>query len=137
VYGAGMVIPLVIIAAVWQRSGNRGRRLLQGRTFTVFGRRFHTTSVLTGTLIITVGVVFWFTNGLVSMPSLVPTDVQAWSQRQSALLGDPLVDVAGIVILAALALSVWAFRRRRTGHDRPSTDLGIKATTVRRQDADP
>lgn len=113
VYGAGMVVPLVIIAALWERLGARGRRLLRGRAITVFGRQLHTTSLITGLLIIGVGLLFWFTNGLVSLPSLVPTSVQAWAQEQGAVFASPVFDVLGIVALAGIVLWVWAVARRR------------------------
>lgn len=122
VYGLGMVVPLVVIAMLWQRMGDRGRKVLRGRTFTVFGRDFHTTSVFTGTMIIAVGALFWFTNGLVTMPALIPTDVQAWIQERSALLADPVVDIIAIVVLAALALAIWGLRsRRRVREEREHT----------------
>ena len=38
VYGAGMVVPLLLLAALWGRIGVRTRALLRGRTFTVYVR---------------------------------------------------------------------------------------------------
>lgn len=115
VYGAGMVVPLILIAALWRRMSDRSRRMLRGRRpFTVLGREFHTTSVITGVLIIAVGVLFWLTNGLVTMPALIPTDVQAWIQERSALLADPVFDIIAVLVLAGVALTVWALRQRRT-----------------------
>lgn len=112
-YGAGMVVPLIAIAALWRRLGSRGRHLLRGRTFTVGPREFHTTTVITGGLIVAVGVVFWLTNGLVGLPSMMPTDVQTWIQEGSGLLADPLVDVMVVVALAGIAVTGWAVVRRR------------------------
>ncbi|MFK4760130.1 cytochrome c biogenesis CcdA family protein [Microbacterium sp. ZW T5_45] len=114
VYGAGMVVPLVVIAAVWQRLGARGRGMLRGRTFHVHGREFHTTSVITGLLIAGVGVLFWFTNGLVSLPSPVPTDLLSWLQVRGELLADPVFDIIAILALTVLALVGWALARRRS-----------------------
>lgn len=113
VYGAGMVVPLMVIAALWQKLGARGQRFLRGRTVTMFGRQLHTISLITGFLIIGVGLLFWFTNGLVSMPSLVPTDVQAWAQTQSAALSNPAFDIIAIVALAGIALVAWVMARRK------------------------
>lgn len=113
VYSAGMVVPLMALAAVWGRLGPRGRKLLRGRGFTVFGRELHSTSVITGLLIAGVGLLFWFTNGLVSMPSLLPTSAQSWLQGQTALLAHPLIDVGVILLLAATALTAWTLGRRR------------------------
>lgn len=112
VYGAGMVTPLVIIAATWQRLGARGRSILRGRVFTVFGRRLHTTSAATGALIIIVGAVFWTTNGLIGAPQLVPVDTQARLQEAVGILADPVLDVLAVIVIAAGAVTVWALRRR-------------------------
>ncbi|WP_026529646.1 cytochrome c biogenesis CcdA family protein [Haematomicrobium sanguinis] len=113
VYGAGMVLPLLLIAALWQRLGARGRRFLRGRAFTVLGRELHTTSVVTGLLIMGVGVLFWTTNGLVGAPELVPIDAQAWLQENTAILANPILDILAVVLIAGIVLVLWA-RRRRT-----------------------
>lgn len=113
VYGLGMVLPLLLIAALWQRLGNRGRRLLRGRAFTILGRELHTTSVITGALIMGVGVLFWTTNGLVGAPELLPMDAQAWLQERTAILANPILDIVAVLAVAALVLLLWA-RRRRT-----------------------
>jgi len=115
IYGAGMVVPLLLIATLWGRLGTRGRSLLRGRAFTVPGRELHTTSVLTGALIVAVGVLFWSTNGLVGMPELLPTSTQAWLQEGSALLANPAFDVVVILVTAGIALFVWVRMRQRRG----------------------
>lgn len=123
VYGAGMLVPLLAIAAAWKRIGARTRRLLRGRSFMVYGREFHTTSVVTGTLILVVGVLFWTTNGLISAPELLPTSVSAWLQGKSAVLASAAVDIAAIVVVAAIALLLWwrAGRRDQEHPDRASS----------------
>lgn len=113
VYGAGMVVPLVVIAALWHRLGTRGRTLLRGRTFTLAGREFHTTSVITGILLLAVGLLFWFTNGLVSMPALVPDDLLDWVQARGSVLSSPIVDITAIIVVTGAAIALWAFRQRR------------------------
>ncbi|WP_349829125.1 cytochrome c biogenesis CcdA family protein [Brevibacterium litoralis] len=120
VYGAGMVLPLLLIAALWQRLGARGRRMLRGRAFTVLGRQLHTTSVITGLLIIGVGVLFWITNGLVGAPALLPLDAQAWLQENTAILANPILDILAVLGIAGIVLLVWA-RRRRTRVDAHDT----------------
>lgn len=121
IYGAGMVLPLLLVAATWQRLGRRGQRLLRGRSFTVLGRELHTTSVVTGLLIIGVGVLFWTTNGLVGVPELVPAEAQAWLQSSSSVLANPAVDIVAVLALAAIALALWARGRRRS---QPATPQG-------------
>lgn len=113
VYGAGMVVPLMLLAALWRRLGARSRALLRGREFTVVGRRLHTTTVLTGALIITVGILFWATNGLVTMPSPVPTGILARWQETLAVLNGTEVQIALILLAGALALALWWRTERR------------------------
>lgn len=120
VYGAGMVTPLLVIAALWGRLGPRGRSALRGRVFTVLGRELHTTSVLTGLLVLCVGVLFWTTNGLVGAPELLPVDAQAWLQERSTLLADPVLDVLAVLAVAAAIITVSYVRRRRArGQEAP------------------
>lgn len=113
-YGAGMVLPLTLIAAVWQHRPDRTRALLRGREFTLGGLRLHTTSVLTGVLLIVVGVLFWRTNGLLDVPSLVPTGVQARLQELGASVTGPVLDVLFVLALAAVVLGLWHLARRRS-----------------------
>jgi hypothetical protein len=87
--------------------------VLRGRAFTVFGRELHSTSMLTGFILIGVGVVFWTTNGLVTAPELLPLEAQAWLQEGSAVLANPVVDILAILVLVCAVLIVWARRRRR------------------------
>ncbi|HLS33285.1 MAG TPA: cytochrome c biogenesis CcdA family protein [Brevibacterium sp.] len=128
VYGAGMVVPLLVVAAVWHRLGSGGRALLRGREVPVLGLRLHTISMLTGALMIIVGIVFWATNGLVSVPTLVPTDVLSHLQS-SAFLTSTAADVTAVLVLAVVILALWFARERRARrrHD---------AETVRQEDAD-
>ncbi|GAA4519578.1 cytochrome c biogenesis CcdA family protein [Brachybacterium paraconglomeratum] len=113
VYGAGMVVPLMLLATLWRRLGARSRALLRGREFTVAGRRLHTTTALTGVLIIAVGILFWATNGLVTMPSLVPTGILARWQENLALLSGTGVQILLILLAGALALALWWRAERR------------------------
>src|SRR5690625_3073221 len=103
-YGAGMVAPLLVLVMMWHRTGIRRRA--RGRAFTVAGRTFHTTSLLTGALLITVGVLFIATNGLVGAPELVSVHTQADLQAGALRLGT-LAQVLAIVGTAAVALALW------------------------------
>lgn len=122
VYGAGMVVPLLLIAALWQRLGTRGRKVLRGRAFTVLGRELHSTSVITGLLIMGVGVLFWTTNGLVGAPALVPIEAQAWLQERASLLANPLLDILAVLVLTALVLFAWARRQCARGEALQDTE---------------
>lgn len=122
VYGAGMVLPLLLIAALWRRLGPRGQRLLRGRSVTLLGRETHTTSIVTGVLIVAVGVLFWTTNGLVGAPELLPLETQYWLQTVVARASGPVVDVVVILVVVAVVLVLWELRRRRLARDAARDD---------------
>ncbi|OAV62415.1 cytochrome c biogenesis CcdA family protein [Enteractinococcus helveticum] len=113
VYGLGMVVPLTILAAVWHKLSPRALSVLRGRGFRFLGRDLHTTSVVTGLLIVALGVVFWTTNGLVSAPSLLPTGIQRGLQSYSGVLANPLVDAILLAAVVVVVITIWAVRRSR------------------------
>ncbi|MBO0595802.1 cytochrome c biogenesis protein CcdA [Nesterenkonia sp. E16_7] len=115
IYAAGMVLPLMILAALWGRIGPRSMRLLRGRGFTLFRRELHTTSVLAGALILGVGVLFWTTNGLLTAPSLVPSGTQGALQAMASSATGPVADVLLILGGAATLLLIWTLTWRRSG----------------------
>lgn len=133
VYGAGMVVPLAMLAAFWEHIGPRGHRFLRGRSFRFVGRDWHTTSLAAGVLLITVGVVFWTTNGLVGVPELIPVGVQMRLQELAGSLSGERVDVIAVAVVAIVVTIVWALRRRRAG-PRPDT-LGEREPTRSPSDA--
>lgn len=132
VYGAGMVVPLIALAAVWNRLGDRSRSVLRGREFTVLGRRLHTTTFVTGLVIIALGILFWATNGLVTMPSLVPVGTLARWQSDAALLSDPVIQIVVIITLGVVALLLWWLRDRRLRRNRTAPPTISLAPAPRR-----
>jgi cytochrome c biogenesis protein CcdA len=113
VYGAGMVVPLFIIAALWTRVGTRTRSILRGGSVTLFGRRIPVVSMVTGILMIVIGIVFWATNGLVSAPSLVPTTTLAHAQEWVSSWSSTTTDIIVVCVLAVLAIVLWFRHERR------------------------
>lgn len=120
IYGAGMVIPLLLLATFWGRIGARAHALLRGCTVTAFGRELHSTSVITGMLMMAAGGLFWASNGLVAVPEILPTSAQSWLQVRTAALANPVIDGALLAALTAAVLLVWRrtrARNRDAGHE--------------------
>lgn len=113
VYGAGMVAPLLLLATVWGRIGTRTRAALRGRTVVVLGRPLHSTSMITGLLVMAVGVLFWTTNGLVDLPGPVSPETSAAMQDRVRGWSGPVVDSVVIVGVAASVLVLWNRTRGR------------------------
>lgn len=137
VYGAGMVLPLVVLAAVWDALSPRATAVLRGREITVAGRRLHTTNLVTGALIIVLGVLFWVTNGLVTLPSLLPTETLARWQTRAAELDGVGLQITVIVVLGLLALALWwlSTRRSRRKAVRPHDSTGQSDAAARHESA--
>lgn len=124
VYGAGMVVPLFIIAALWTRVGTRTRSVLRGGSVSFFGRRLPIMSMVTGVLMIAVGIVFWATNGLVSAPSLVPTTALAHAQEWVSSWSSTTTDIMVVCVLAVLAIALWFRHERRRAGRAAAADQG-------------
>ncbi|GAA1865065.1 cytochrome c biogenesis CcdA family protein [Brevibacterium marinum] len=122
IYGAGMVVPLFIIAALWSRMGQRARKIMRGGSVSLFGRRIPTVSMITGALMILIGIVFWMTNGLVSAPSLVPTSTLADFQEWASSWTSTTTDVIAVCVLAVIAIIVWFRHERHRNSQRRATD---------------
>ncbi len=58
-YALGLLVPLLIISAFLDRlKGGRFLAILRGRTVHLWGRRVHTTQLITGAMLLVVGLVF-------------------------------------------------------------------------------
>lgn len=106
-YGIGMALPLFAIAAIWGRFGHKGRGLLRGRMFSIGKLRLHTTSVVTGVLLIGVGIMFITTNGLVGVDGILSTETAFEVDIWAGNLADKVSDVALIIGGAVIALLAW------------------------------
>lgn len=119
VYAAGMVVPLLALASAWQRLGTRGRSVLRGREVTVGPVTTHTTSLISGTLLVVVGVVFLRTNGMAALPELVPAAALSGAQAAVTSVGAAVPDVVLVPAVSVVALVTWwRADRLRTGAER-------------------
>jgi len=110
VYALGMVVPLGLLSLVWERIGASTMRWLRGREVAIGRWRVHSTSLITGLLLIGVGV-------------LLITGSGAFDSTELALVGaraEELVQAVGRRIpdrwLALLLVAVaggWLIRRWR------------------------
>ena len=119
IYALGMVVPLAVLSLLWGRLGGRTRRWLRGRELRVGRLRLHTTSVVSGLVLIGVGVLLLVGGGaLVESPDLALLGARAeeWARDIGARLPDE------VLALVALALTgTWLLRRWRAD-DAPARD---------------
>lgn len=115
VYALGMVLPLAILAATWARFGEVGRSTLRGRQLSIGRVQVHSVHLVTGMILIVVGVGFWTTNGFVDIPDLVSVETQDRLQNAVTSLASPGADVIVIACVAAILIGWWWRRRARPG----------------------
>ncbi|MBW3619040.1 MAG: cytochrome c biogenesis CcdA family protein [Actinobacteria bacterium] len=139
-YVFGMVAPLFVLAALWDRYSDRLAPLLKPRTVTwrigPFRRTISGTGLATGVLLTAVGVgMIWTGAAGEAMPSTAgwQTDVILALQRAGRAVTDALAFVpdwlAGVLLLAFVALIVRTARRQLTGR-RSVEDDGTGARTT-------
>lgn len=118
-YALGMVVPLLLMAIGWEHLGDGGRRVLRGRGVTIGPIETHTTSIVSGVLLIAVGVAFWYFDGMVGVNGALglgdTTDVEVDAQRWISDTLGFVPDWAVLVAVAALATAVAVWRMRTGG----------------------
>ncbi len=122
VYAAGMTLPLLVLAAVWDRFSLGRRTWLRGRVLQLGPLRTHTTSLISGLLFIGIGVLFLVTEGTANLGGAVGVDdqvkLQSWLADVSAKVSNLAVLLAGVL----LVMAVLIIRIARTGTARGATD---------------
>ena len=112
VYALGMVVPLALLSLVWERIGTTAMRWLRG-TEVVIGRwRIHSTSLITGLLLIGVGVLLVTGSGTFEAGNLALVGARAEEMVQT--VGQRIPDRALALVGVAIA-STWFIHRWRSG----------------------
>jgi len=120
VFAAGMVTPLVVLAAVWHRLP-LVRRLVRPRTVRI-GRWSNTwTNLFSGALTIAIGTLLLRTDGTASLGGLLDTDQQFKVENWALRTTRDIPDLAVTAIAVATLLVTWLLRRRHTARSRVET----------------
>jgi cytochrome c biogenesis protein CcdA len=110
VYALGMVVPLALLSLAWERIGSGTMRWLRGREFAIGRWRVHSTSLITGVLLIAVGVLLVTGSGTFESADLALVGARAEEVVQNVARRIP--DRALAVLLAAVA-GGWFIHRWR------------------------
>jgi hypothetical protein len=120
VYAAGMTVPLLALAAAWDRLRIGQRRWLRGTGIRAGPFRLHTHSVISGLLFAGLGVVFLRYQGTAGLTGLLsPPSLTGWDNRlQEAVTAIQayVPDLALLAAAAAVVVAVTAWRLRRMRH---------------------
>ncbi|MCE1178492.1 MAG: cytochrome c biogenesis protein CcdA [Micrococcales bacterium] len=115
VYALGMAAPLFVLAAVWDRLGLGARSWVRGRELTIGPLRVHTTSLISGLLLIAIGVLFLRYQGTAGLAGGVLGRTEDLEMRAQEWLagwgGLPLWVWPAAFALIALGVAVSRMRR--------------------------
>lgn len=123
VYAAGMAFPLLLLALMWSRHGDRVR-WLRGRQVRIGRFDIHSNRLISGTMFVVLGATFIIFQGGSGLSSLyerfgaasVAYTVETWIQSVGGTVDDWLIAPALAVLLGIVAL----VRISRRGRSRPA-----------------
>lgn len=127
-YALGMVLPMFVLALLWDRYDLGHRRWLRGRSLRLGPLNTHTTALLSGGLFIGIGVLFIGFDGTASMtglPGMAEMEQLAHRAQESlsrlGTMTDLVALVLGVVVVGGSLVFAWrAGRGSRTeaeGHE--------------------
>lgn len=116
-YGVGMVVPIMVIALLIRRLGHRSLGWMRGRQLRLGRLRLHTTSLLMGAITVVVGWLMIFTNGMASVPELLPAGLVAALENLGRQIDSAVPSWIWTALVGALLLGWWlrAAVRRTSG----------------------
>ncbi|MDP3968869.1 MAG: cytochrome c biogenesis CcdA family protein [Nocardioides sp.] len=134
VYALGMAAPLLALAMVWDRYSLGGRRWLRGRVLTWRGLRVHTTSALSGLLLVSIGVVFLRYDGTAGITGLLgfadTVDFEFAAQERLVAWADAVPSWVVPAAVLAIAATVTARRLRASRQPASTPPEGPPAAAI-------
>lgn len=134
-YALGMAVPLFVLAAFWDRFDLGRRRLLRGRPIRLGPIETHSTSLVAGSLFVTIGILFLRFDGMIGVAGALGfADTTDTEFRAQQWLSDTLDVVPVWLTPAAVAIVAAAVAWRRVRHRRePAAPLQETEPTPRVQ----
>ncbi|GAB3127368.1 cytochrome c biogenesis CcdA family protein [Glaciibacter psychrotolerans] len=117
VYAVGMVVPVFVLALLWDAFDLGNRRWLKPRTIRIGPWQSTVVEVLSGLFMIAVGVLLLVTDGTAGLDGILGVrqqyEVELWAQSTGLRLGDVTFVVLGAMLAAVGFLWWWTLSRRR------------------------
>lgn len=118
-YALGLLLPVMILAALWRKISPNLQRKMRGRTFAIGRLKLNTSALIIGAIFIVVGIVMIVTKGFLYAPELVSTEtlnaISTWAAGIEASVPNWVLPAT----VTAGALVVWHFVMRKI-MDRPA-----------------
>ena len=129
-YALGMAAPLFVLALVWDRFDIGRRRWLRGRMVSLGPLQVHSTTLVSGLLLVVIGVLFLRFDGTAGITGLLggpdTTELEfTLQERATALLG--AIPPWALTGVAAIVATAWFVRRWRSADEDGSHGAGPAA----------
>lgn len=134
-YGLGMTVPLLILAALWDRFNLGEKRWLRGRTFSLGRLHLHSTALVAGVLFALVGVLFLRFDGTAGLTGFLgigdTTDTEFAIQEKITDWSNAIPAWTLPVIVIVIAGAVLIRRLRlRSGNDASANAAEVERQTT-------
>ena len=110
-YSAGMAFPLLVLALLWQHSAGRIQAIVRPKPLTLFKRQTTWTNVVSGLVLIILGVTIFKIDLSNPLGGIVSIDTLAsWEEAIMGLFGALpawVITLAGALIIGALVALLW------------------------------
>ena len=125
-YSAGMAFPLLVLALLWQHSAGRIQAIVRPKSLTLFKRQTTWTNVVSGLVLIILGVTIFKIDLSNPLGGIVSIDTLAsWEESIMGLFGALpawVIALAGALIIGALVALLWKPRSASLPPSTPSKD---------------
>jgi cytochrome c biogenesis protein CcdA len=112
-YAAGMTLPVFLLALVWKRLRLGSRRWLRPRAVRLGVFETTTVNIMSGTLLLIIGVLMLSTGGATALASLLTIDQQFWLEEHIRAWSQQVPDLLVIAGVLCLAAGILVFQSRR------------------------
>lgn len=121
VYALGMVVPVLVLALLWDRFDLGRRSWLRPRQLSLGPVRTTVVSVIAGAIFIGLGILMLRTEGTANLGGILTVDAQYEAENSLRSWTSSIPDVAVVVFLIAVAAAILIRWQRRT-RDRSNDD---------------
>ena len=125
-YSAGMAFPLLVLALLWQHSAGRVQAIVRPKPLTLFKRQTTWTNVVSGLVLIILGVTIFKIDLSNPLGGIVSIDTLAsWEESIMGLFGALpawVIALAGALIIGAIVALLWKPRSASLPSSTPSKD---------------
>ena len=123
VYALGMIIPVLLLALLWDRFDLGRRRWLRPREIVVGPVRTTVISIVAGTIFIALGILLLRTDGTANLGGVLTIDAQFRTESKMLSWAAGIPDLAVVaVVLAAVAAVLYGWAKRHNRRDRDTED---------------